>query len=101
MMNQQAPVQESITVRGDHLVDRVKELLRDRHVRRIIVRHDGRIVVDLPLTVGIVGAVLAPELAALGAVAALLTECTIDVERKAGDADDVPPPPQAPVAAPE
>jgi hypothetical protein len=82
MVNQQVPTQERVTVRGDDLVDRVKDLIHEGNVRRIIIRREGDPILELPLTVGVVGAALAPMLAAVGALADLLTECTIDVERR-------------------
>lgn len=76
--------QEEFKINGRDLVDKVKELVREGNVRRIIVKdRDGKTLVELPVTVGVVGAVIAPVLAALGAIAALVTECTIIVERRA------------------
>ncbi len=75
---------ESITVAGDHLLAEVKRLIHEGNVRRIVIKHADRVVVEFPLTAGVVGAMIAPVLAAVGALAALLTECTIEVER-AGD----------------
>ena len=75
---------ESFKVAADQLVDAVKKLLHEGNVRRIVVKQqDGRIVAEFPLTVGVVGAVVAPVLAAVGALAAVLTECTLEVERTA------------------
>jgi hypothetical protein len=75
---------ESFKVAGAQLVDKVKTLLHEGNVRRISIKHaDGRVVAEFPLTVGVVGAVLAPVVAAVGAIAAVLTECTIEVEREA------------------
>lgn len=72
--------EETFKVSGEEVVARVKELIREGNVRRIIIKDkDGKSVAEFPLTVGVVGAVLAPALAALGAAAALLTECTITV----------------------
>lgn len=82
MVNQQVPKHEQFTVRGEHLVDRVKELIHEGNVRRIIIRHEGHTVLELPLTVVGIGVVFAPMLAAVGALAAVLTECTIEVERR-------------------
>jgi hypothetical protein len=79
---QQPAAHESFVVRGEHLVDRVQELIHEGNVRRIIIRHESHTVLELPLTVGVGGVVVAPMLAAVGALAALLTECTIEVERK-------------------
>lgn len=74
---------EEFSVNGDDLLKRVKELIAEGNVRRITVRDKkGKNLVELPLTVGVVGAVLAPVLAAIGAIAALVTECTILVERE-------------------
>ena len=77
---------ESFKVAGHQLVDAVKTLLHEGNVRRIIIKHsDGRVVVEFPLTVGVIGALLAPMLAAVGALAAVLTECTVEVERTVGE----------------
>ncbi len=76
---------ESFKVAGGQLVDAVKKLVHEGNVRRIIIKHEGRIVAEFPLTVGVIGAVFAPVLAAVGALAAVLNECTIEVERIATD----------------
>ena len=75
---------ESFKVAADQLVDAVKKLLHEGNVRRVIIKQDGRTIVEFPLTIGVVGTVLAPVVAAVGAIAALLTECTIEVERSDG-----------------
>jgi uncharacterized protein DUF4342 len=72
---------ESFKVSGEQLLDAVKQLLHEGNVRRVIIKQEGRTIVEFPLTVGVIGAVLAPVLAAVGALAAVLTECTIEVER--------------------
>ncbi len=73
---------ESFQVKGEHLLSKVKELIREGNVRQITIKNkQGRTLIVLPLTIGVVGAVLAPALAAIGAIAALLTECTVSVER--------------------
>jgi Domain of unknown function (DUF4342) len=72
---------ETIKVEGGQLIDRVKQLLHEGNVRRVIIKQGEHTVVEFPLTVGVVGALLAPALAALGAIAALITECSIEVER--------------------
>jgi hypothetical protein len=77
---------ETFKVTGDELVKRVKELLHEGNVRRVVIKQGSRTVVEFPVTVGVVGAIAAPALAALGAVAALLSECTIEVERDAAAA---------------
>jgi hypothetical protein len=77
---------ETIRAEGSQLIDQIKRLIHEGNVRRITIKQDDRIVVEFPLTIGVIGVVLAPVLAAVGALAALLTECTIEVERF----DDVP-----------
>ena len=78
---------ESFKVAANELVDAVKQLVREGNVRRVIVKQEGRTVAEFPLTVGVIGTVLAPMLAALGALAAVLTDCSIEVER-ATDSND-------------
>jgi hypothetical protein len=84
MANEQGGTsREQFRIDGDKVVARVKELIHEGNVRRIIIRaEDGHTIVELPLTVGVVGAALAPVLAAVGALAALVTDCTIEVERR-------------------
>jgi len=72
---------ESFKVAGEQLVDAVKKLLHEGNVRRVIIKHEAHTVAEFPLTVGVLGAVLAPVLAAVAALAAVLKECTIEVER--------------------
>ncbi len=79
---------QTIEVKGDELLDKVKELIAEGNVRRVRIRQKERTIVEFPLTIGVVGAVLAPVLAAVGAVAALVTECTIDVERTPGHSEE-------------
>jgi CBS domain-containing protein len=74
---------EEFTVSGNNLVDRVRELLHETNVTRVIVKDEGgKTLLEIPATVGVVGVVLAPWLAALGVVAALVTKCNIIVERR-------------------
>jgi DNA-binding Lrp family transcriptional regulator len=75
--------QEEFKVSGEELLKKVKELIAEGNIRRITIKSkEGKTLVELPLTIGVVGAVLAPVLAAVGAIAALVTECTITVERE-------------------
>jgi Domain of unknown function (DUF4342) len=78
---------EEWQVMGDELVATVKQLLREGNVRRIIIKHEGQAALEIPLTIGVVGTLLAPWLAAVGALGALLTHCTIEVVRteRSGD----------------
>ena len=72
---------ESFKVAGQQLVDAVKKLVHEGNVRRVIIKHEGHTIAEFPLTLGVIGAVLAPMLAAIAAIAAAVKECTIDVER--------------------
>ena len=80
---------EEFKINGEDLLAKVKQLINEGNVRRIIIKNkEGKVLIELPLTIGIVGAVLAPMLAAVGALAALVTECTIVVERDADKKKD-------------
>ena len=82
-MNEENIRREEFRVSGEEVVKKVKELVSAGNARRIIIKNEkGESVVELPLTIGAVGALLVPTLAAVGAVAALLTNCTIIVEKK-------------------
>jgi hypothetical protein len=72
---------ESFKVAADQLVDAIRRIIHEGNVRRVIIKQDGRTIVEFPITVGVVGTVFAPMLAAAGAIAAVLTECTLEVER--------------------
>ena len=76
---------EKFTVSGSQLVEKVKQLIREGNVRRVRLLHEGRTIIEIPLTIGApvvaAGILVAPLLAALGAFAALVTECTIEVEK--------------------
>lgn len=75
--------QDTFRVNGEELLSKVKEIIKEGNVRRIIIKDkDGKVLVEFPLTIGVVGTLFAPVLAAVGAIAALVTECTITVERK-------------------
>jgi hypothetical protein len=74
---------EEFTVSSDDLIEKVKQLLHEGNVTRIIVKDEkGRVMLEIPATIGIIGVLLAPWLAALGAIAALATNCRIVVERR-------------------
>ena len=76
---------EKFTVSGSQLVEKVKQLIREGNIRKVRLLHEGRTIIELPLTIGAPAAAVsilaAPVLAALGAFAALVTECTIEVEK--------------------
>lgn len=83
---------ETIRVEGGELLEKVRSLVREGNVRRIVIRQGDRSVAEFPLTVGVVGTVAAPILAAVGAIAALLTNCTIAVQRTVPANGAEPPP---------
>lgn len=77
------PKSESFYLNGEELIKKVKELINEGNVRKITIKDkEGKTLIVLPLTIGLIGAVVAPMLAAVGAVAALVTECTVSVERE-------------------
>jgi len=72
---------EELQVMGEQLLTKVKELLHEGNVRRIIIRHEGQTVMEFPLTVGVVSALAMPQLVAIGAISALLAQYSIEVVR--------------------
>ena len=74
-------VWESFKADSESVLEKVKELISEGNVRRVVVQHNGHTVAEFPLTVGVVGVVLAPVVAAIAALVALLKDCTIQVER--------------------
>lgn len=78
-----ATTKESFHINGEKLLNKVKELIKEGNIRKISIHEkDGKELMSFPLTIGVVGAVFAPVLAAVGALAALIGECTITVERE-------------------
>ncbi len=74
---------EEFRVPGDQLVSKLKELIRQGNVRHIVIKNDeGRTLIEVPLSLGVVGAVLLPVWAAIGAIAAVVTNCSIEIERE-------------------
>lgn len=80
---------EKFTIDGSQLVEKIKQLIREGNIRRVKILHEGRTVLEIPLTIGAPAAALtiliAPVLAALGAFAALVTECTVEIEKIDGN----------------
>ena len=73
---------EEFSVNGEDLLAKVKEIIHEGKIRRIIIKKkDGDTVMEIPMTLGVVGALIAPQLAAIGAIAALVTEATVVVEK--------------------
>jgi hypothetical protein len=77
---------ESFKVNGDEILTKIREIIKEGNARRIIIKNEKEeTIAEFPLTVGAIGAVLAPLLAAVGAIAALATNCTIEVEKRGED----------------
>jgi hypothetical protein len=73
---------EEFKVEGEKVVAKIKELIHEGNIQKIIIKDkDGKTLVEIPMTFGVVGALIAPQLAAIGAIAALLTEATVIVEK--------------------
>jgi hypothetical protein len=81
-MSEQKVRTEEFQVSGDMLVAKIKELVHEGNIRRVIIKNEeGRTLIDVPLTLGVVGVFVAPQLAAIGAIAALITHGSIVVEK--------------------
>jgi len=72
---------EELESLGEQVIDRVKELIREGSVQRIVIKQEGRTIIEFPLTFGVVGVFLAPTLAATGLMSALMAKCSIEVIR--------------------
>ncbi|QDR80926.1 DUF4342 domain-containing protein [Sporomusa termitida] len=75
---------EEFSVRSHEVIDKVKELIREGNVNKIRVKHDGRVLAEIPVALGAIGAVVLPQLAALGVLVAVFKRCTIEVVRQGG-----------------
>jgi CBS domain-containing protein len=81
-MSEQKARTEEFQVSGDTLIAKIKELVHEGNIRRVIIKNEeGRTLIDVPLTLGVVGVFVAPQLAAIGAIAALITHGSIVVEK--------------------
>lgn len=81
-MTEPEPPAEEYKLDGDEVIKKIKDLIHEGNIRRLIIKNeDGKKLIEVPLTVGVVGAVLVPVWAAIGAIAAVVTSCTIEVER--------------------
>ena len=84
------PIKETFTISGESLLKKIKEIVADGNATKItIADSSGKELISFPLTYGLMGALLAPVLAAVGAVAALVTECTITVEKPGDEEPEV------------
>jgi Domain of unknown function (DUF4342) len=72
---------EKVEGTTDQILAQIRKLLDEGNIRRVLVKHQGRVIAEFPLTVGVVGTVIAPLAAAIGALTAVLAECTIEVEK--------------------
>jgi Domain of unknown function (DUF4342) len=72
----------------DQLLAQIRKLIDEGNVRRVLVKHQGRVIAEFPLTVGVLGTVIAPVAAAIGALTAVLAECTIEVEKTVTTAEE-------------
>ncbi|HEY1296827.1 MAG TPA: DUF4342 domain-containing protein [Chloroflexota bacterium] len=81
MQTQEYGTMEHLEARGGQVIDAIRDLIHEGNVRKVYVKQNGRVIAEFPLTFGVVGAAVAPALAAIGAIAALVTDCTIEVER--------------------
>ncbi len=79
---------EEFTIRSGEVIDKVKELIYEGNVTKIRVKHEGRILVEIPVTLGAIGAVALPQLAALGVLVAVFKRCSIEVVRKEPEEDE-------------
>ncbi|MDR3565185.1 MAG: DUF4342 domain-containing protein [Negativicutes bacterium] len=76
---------EEFSVKSGEVIDKVKDLVREGNVSKIRVKHDGKMLVEIPVTLGAIGAVILPQLAALGVLVAVFKRCTIEVVRGEGE----------------
>jgi hypothetical protein len=81
---------EKINAQGAELFEELRRIVHEGNVRRVVVKQGTRTIAEFPLTIGVVGAVFAPILAAIGALVAIVNDCTIEVEREGSDQNDSP-----------
>jgi len=80
---------EKYKVAGDKVISTIKELIREGNVRHVVIKTDeGRVLIEFPVSIGVAGAVLLPVWAAVGAVAAIVTQCTIEIERESEEEEE-------------
>jgi len=80
---------DKLKVTGDRVVSTIRELIHEGNVRHIVIKNDeGRTLIEFPVSIGVAGAVLLPVWAAIGAIAAIVTDCTIEVERTTDEDDE-------------
>ena len=89
---------ETIKLQGNELLEKLKQVVHEGNARRVVIKQGERIVAEFPLTAGVVGTLVAPVLAAIGALVALLKDCSIEVERYVSDPGSGPVVPSDPTA---
>ncbi|MBP2653845.1 MAG: hypothetical protein H6Q73_1414 [Firmicutes bacterium] len=80
---------EEFSVKSGEVMDKVKELIREGNVTKIRVKHEGKVLVEIPVTLGAIGAMVLPQIAALGVLVAVFKRCTIEVVRGEAETEDV------------
>ncbi|MCF6096855.1 DUF4342 domain-containing protein [Thermovorax subterraneus] len=79
----------NLSAKGNKLLEKIKELIRKGNVTRLRIKHGDMVLLEIPVTVGAIGAILAPYLAAIGVIAALVTRCTIQIEKENGEKEEI------------
>ncbi|KXG76648.1 Elongation factor Ts [Fervidicola ferrireducens] len=79
----------NLGTKGNKLLEKIKELIRKGNVTRLRIKHGDMVLLEIPVTVGAIGAILAPYLAAIGVIAALVTRCTIQIEKENGEKEEI------------
>ncbi len=93
---QERTLWETFKLQGNELLEKAKQIIHEGNVRRIVIKQGEHVVAEFPLTAGVVGALVAPVLAAIGALVALLKDCSIEVERAVTVSGEQPPKPETP-----
>jgi DNA-binding transcriptional MerR regulator len=83
--NQEKTWKEEITVKSSELISRIKQLVYQGNITKIKVKHGDKVLVDIPVTAGAVGVLLAPQIAILAVIAALVTKCTLEIYKREGN----------------
>jgi hypothetical protein len=87
---QERTIWETIRLQGNELLESLRRLIQEGNARRIVIKQGDRTIAEFPLTAGVVGALVAPVLAAIGALIALVKDCSIEVEKVVSDSADRP-----------
>jgi hypothetical protein len=96
---QERTIWETIRIQGNELLEKAKQIIHEGNIRRVVIKQGDHVVAEFPLTAGVVGTLLAPVLAAIGALVALLKDCSIEVEREVPVREAQPKEPDSPPKA--